>query len=164
MVPLLFVIAAEHSLAERLAALEAIEAAYDAALENGDSLAPHVSQILPPKIDNWREGLAAEEESLNWSDVMGEALEETVGLSANPLLLYLERQASDLAPSAVADVGARDLGSYRIADDTLQHMTGIRGDDPDSVDRRRRIQVGEIDLRVVQLPEGRRGVIYELRK
>ena len=151
--PLLFVIAAEQSLAEREERLDAIDAAMEAAAEKVAKERAHLPVVAFLNMDS-EEQLQEEEKSIKNKDVFGRTIqyntpwmskEEHVG----PFVRFVQNLAKDLPKAAVSDIDTFDgdmVEFYKIAEDTLRSSIGISEEDEIDESLLHYIRIGWIDF------------------
>ena len=126
--PLLFVIAAERSLLQRERRLEEVHGAIAHAEGELREHFPHLGAGVAARDGNGEDPLWEEEAALEHRDVFGNQ-----NYSEGPFVHFLRGLAKDLPKDAVvsidATLGGSTIGRYRIADDTLQEITGLSDKD-----------------------------------
>ena len=150
--PLLFLIVAERSLLERKRRLDDIEAKMG---EAEQSFPSHMIGIVAGRNEYGEDPTEEERKSIESRDIFGRKLpapsddrlewEE----EANPFINFIRALARELPEDAVDSVetyAGINIGSYRIADDTLRECTGISKDDERGEKLLSFIRMGGIDL------------------
>ncbi len=152
--PLLFVIIAEQSLLWRKRRLDEIDSAFSDMEEKLPDALGHLGGIIFARSGSADERLFEEKNSLGQRDVFGFSFdyghnwhEEDEG----PFMHYIRELVKDLPEGAVASIkpcnDGNMIGSYEVAANTLENITGLSGNE----DRCRRminhIRLGMIDLK-----------------
>jgi transcriptional regulator with XRE-family HTH domain len=158
--PLLFLIAAEKSLARRRAGVEAIENRLSRVTDQEKTDIRHLPQITfgadfnddPIFGGDFYDVLRVEHESISKRDVLGQLSDwetnETVDYE-NPFVTYLRTEVADLPEGSVWGFrpDLRREVDYNVALDELQEITGLDVSKPGEDDLIEAIADGKIDLR-----------------
>lgn len=126
--PLLFVIAAERSLLEREQRLKELRGAIAHAEGELSEHFQHLGAYVAVRDANGEDPLWDEEGALANRDVFGNQSH-----SEGPFVYFVRSLTNGLPKDAVVSIdsalGGSTIGRYKVADDTLQHLTGISGEE-----------------------------------
>lgn len=146
--PLLFLITAEKSLAQRQENLDAIEERVERAMQESRDAAPHLAPAFYQRMET-DDAINDEQESINRRDVFCHGVAEPYDVEDHdPYTTYLKTLAADLPSGLVEEIvpsypsGPR----YAIAQDTLREVIGISGDNEDEQELLRLIWDGNLKL------------------
>lgn len=145
--PLLFLITAEKSLADRQANIDAIDMQWEAAVQESIKAAPHLAPAFFRPYDH-DETIESELQSIMRREVFGPKDSFDVE-EHNPYVTYLVRLIKGLPEGLVEDLSPNYFRApdYRIAEDTLREITGISGKTENDQELLEFISQGDIDLR-----------------
>lgn len=149
--PLLFLIVAERSLLTRERRLEEMNAIVEEAEWKLLDNSAHLGGIVCARSISADDILEQEKKSLGKRDVFGRIIEYQYrsGNDEGPFARYVRDLAKDLPKHAVTYIesfGGDMIETYRIAEDTLQELTGITEDDEKSKRLLHFIRCGFIDF------------------